>query len=82
MDWMARHGMMRARPNELLPGTLRVISVRMNYLPAKVAFASTLKNPSVTSAATALGRDYHKLLLQPLKSWGEMIQQHRRFAEF
>lgn len=43
MDWMARHGMMRARPHELLPGTLRVISVRMNYLPAKAAFASTLK---------------------------------------
>ncbi|MDI5036144.1 hypothetical protein MJM43_33715, partial [Salmonella enterica subsp. enterica serovar Montevideo] len=34
MAWMARHGMMRARPHELLPGTLRVISVRMNYLPA------------------------------------------------
>ncbi len=35
MDWMARHGMLRARPHELLPGTLRVISVRMNYLPAE-----------------------------------------------
>ncbi|KIQ49767.1 [Fe-S]-binding protein, partial [Citrobacter rodentium] len=34
MEWMARHGMMRARPHELLPGTLRAISVRMNYLPA------------------------------------------------
>jgi epoxyqueuosine reductase len=45
MDWMARHGMMRARPHELLPGTLRVISVRMNYLPAKAAFAKTLNNP-------------------------------------
>ena len=43
MDWMARHGMLRARPHELLPGTLRVISVRMNYLPANAAFASTLK---------------------------------------
>lgn len=47
MAWMARHGMMRARPHELLPGTLRVISVRMNYLPAKAAFASTLKNPQL-----------------------------------
>ena len=43
MARMARHGMLRARPHELLPGTLRVISVRMNYLPAKAAFASTLK---------------------------------------
>ena len=46
MEWMARHGMMRARPHELLPGTLRVISVRMTYLPARAAFASTLKDPT------------------------------------
>ena len=44
---MARHGMMRARPHELLPGTLRVISVRMNYLPANAAFARTLKDPAL-----------------------------------
>ena len=53
MEWMARHGMMRARPHELLPGTLRVISVRMNYLPANAAFARTLKIPLwVTLAGT------------------------------
>lgn len=51
MDWMARHGMLRARPHELLPGTLRVISVRMNYLPANAAFASTLKNPNSAMSA-------------------------------
>lgn len=51
MDWMARHGMMRARPHELLPGTLRVISVRMNYLPANAAFASTLKIPLWATSA-------------------------------
>lgn len=45
--------MMRARPHELLPGTLRVISVRMNYLPANAAFARTLKTPRwVTLAGT------------------------------
>src|SRR5438270_6379973 len=33
MDYMARHGVTRARPAELVPGTLRVISARMNYLP-------------------------------------------------
>ena len=33
MDWMARHGMLRARPMSYCRGTLRVISVRMNYLP-------------------------------------------------
>lgn len=69
MDWMARHGMMRARPHELLPGTLRVISVRMNYLPAKASFASTLSNPNLAYISRyALGRDYHKLLRQRLKN--------------
>ena len=63
MEWMARHGMMRARPHELLPGTLRVISVRMNYLPANAAFARTLKDPTLGYVSRyALGRDYHKLL--------------------
>ena len=77
MDWMARHGMMRARPHELLPGTLRVISVRMNYLPAKAAFASTLKNPQLGYVSRyALGRDYHKVLRNRLKKLGEMIQAY------
>jgi len=76
MEWMARHGMMRARPHELLPGTLRVISVRMNYLPTGAAFASTLKNPSLGYVSRyALGRDYHKLLRNRLKKLGEMIQE-------
>ncbi|CAJ0997259.1 Epoxyqueuosine reductase [Sodalis praecaptivus] len=71
---MARHGMLRARPHELLPGTLRVISVRMNYLPAKAAFASTLKNPSLGYVSRyALGRDYHKVLRNRLKQLGERI---------
>ena len=86
MDWMARHGMMRARPHELLPGTLRVISVRMNYLPAKAAFASTLKNPQLGYVSRyALGRDYHKVLRNRLKKLGEMIQAHcgeRNFRPF
>lgn len=74
---MARHGMMRARPHELLPGTLRVISVRMNYLPANAAFASTLKNPDLGYISRyALGRDYHKLLRNRLRKLGETIQQH------
>nr|WP_314264200.1 tRNA epoxyqueuosine(34) reductase QueG [uncultured Moellerella sp.] len=77
MDWMARHGMMRARPHELHPGTLRVISVRMNYLPAKAAFASTLNDPNLAYVSRyALGRDYHKLLRQRLKKLGEKIQNY------
>lgn len=77
MAWMARHGMLRARPHELLPGTLRVISVRMNYLPAKAAFASTLQNPELGYVSRyALGRDYHKLLRQRLKKLGDQIQAY------
>lgn len=77
MAWMARHGMLRARPQELLPGTLRVISVRMNYLPTQAAFASTLNNPALGYISRyALGRDYHKLLRQRLKKLGDQIQQY------
>lgn len=74
---MARHGMMRARPHELHPGTLRVISVRMNYLPANASFAKTLKNPQLGYVSRyALGRDYHKLLRNRLKRLGDMIQEY------
>ncbi|MFM4943038.1 tRNA epoxyqueuosine(34) reductase QueG [Aeromonas bivalvium] len=75
MDYMARHGMMRARPHELLPGTLRVLSVRMNYLPFEAGFAATLRDPSLGYISRyALGRDYHKLLRARLKALGERIE--------
>ncbi|WP_072551061.1 tRNA epoxyqueuosine(34) reductase QueG [Candidatus Fukatsuia symbiotica] len=77
MAWMARYGMLRARPHELLPGTLRVISVRMNYLPAEASFASTLNNSDLGYISRyALGRDYHKLLRQRLKKLGDKIQTY------
>lgn len=83
MAWMERHGMMRARPHELQPGTLRVISVRMNYLPAKAAFASTLKNPQLGYVSRyALGRDYHKVLRNRLKKLGEMIRERCESLNF
>ncbi|XBS70418.1 tRNA epoxyqueuosine(34) reductase QueG [Acerihabitans sp. KWT182] len=76
MTWMARHGMLRARPQELLPGTLRVISVRMNYLPANAAFARTLKNPRLGYVSRyALGRDYHKVLRHRLQQLGNKIRE-------
>ncbi|USD65074.1 tRNA epoxyqueuosine(34) reductase QueG [Vibrio sp. SCSIO 43136] len=76
MDWMARHGMMRARPDELLPGTVRVISARMNYLPSQALFASNLKDPSLGYVSRyALGRDYHKLVRNQLKKLGQKIEQ-------
>lgn len=76
MDWMARHGMMRARPDELHPGTLRVISVRMDYLPPEAHFASNLNNPSQAYISRyALGRDYHKLVRNQLKKLGQKIEK-------
>ncbi|UTZ23243.1 tRNA epoxyqueuosine(34) reductase QueG [Vibrio campbellii] len=76
MDWMARHGMMRARPNELLPGTVRVISVRMDYLPPEAKFASNLANKNYAYISRyALGRDYHKLVRKQLNKLGKLIEQ-------
>jgi epoxyqueuosine reductase len=73
---MTRHGMMRARPHELLPGTLRVLSVRMNYLPFEAGFAATLRDPTLGYISRyALGRDYHKVLRNRLKQLGERIEQ-------
>lgn len=76
MDYMARHGMMRARAHELLPGTLRVISVRMNYLPEQAAIAKVLSDPEQGYISRyALGRDYHKLMRQRLKKLADHIHE-------
>jgi len=76
MDWMARHGMMRARPDELLPGTVRVISARMDYLPPEAQFAANLSDPTQAYVSRyALGRDYHKLVRNQLKKLGQKIEQ-------
>ncbi|SDH96433.1 epoxyqueuosine reductase [Vibrio xiamenensis] len=76
MDWMARHGMLRARPNELLPGTIRVISVRMDYLPQQAAFSANLsRRDHAYISRYALGRDYHKLVRNQLKKLGQKIEQ-------
>ncbi|SEL80990.1 epoxyqueuosine reductase [Colwellia chukchiensis] len=77
MDYMARHGLMRARAKELVEGTLNVISVRMDYLPTDAKFARTLKNRQHAYISRyALGRDYHKLMRKRLKQLGERIKQH------
>ncbi|NMM41425.1 tRNA epoxyqueuosine(34) reductase QueG [Pseudoalteromonas arctica] len=75
MDYMAAHGMKRARPAELVPGTVRVISVKMNYLPPDASFAKTLKNTDKAYISRyALGRDYHKLMRNRLKKLGQKIE--------
>ncbi|WP_052880177.1 tRNA epoxyqueuosine(34) reductase QueG [Vibrio coralliirubri] len=76
MDWMARHGMMRARPDELHPGTIRVISARMNYLPPEAQFASNLSDTTQGYISRySLGRDYHKLFRNQLKKLGQRIEK-------
>jgi epoxyqueuosine reductase len=75
MDFMERHGMLRARPAELHPGSVRAISVRMNYLPVEAGFAKTLKDGSKGYISRyALGRDYHKLMRKRLKQLGDRIK--------
>jgi len=76
MDYMEKHGMKRARPDELLPGTVRVISARMDYLPEDAQFADNLKNnEDAYISRYALGRDYHKVLRKKLKQLGQKIEQ-------
>ena len=76
MTFMAEHGMKRARPHELIPGTLTVVSVRLNYLPPDASFAKHLSDSSIGYISRyALGRDYHKVLRNKLKKLGQRIQQ-------
>ena len=76
MDYMARHGTARARPAELVPGTLRVITARMNYRPPKArASDEVLGEPKKAFIARyALGRDYHKVLRRKLERLADRIR--------
>lgn len=81
MDYMASHGMKRARPNELVPGTLRVITARMNYLPQDAGEEwRDREERHAGEAATAVvsvyarGRDYHKVLRSRLQQLAERIR--------
>lgn len=74
MDYMARHGLKRARPAELVPGTLRVISVRMNYCPDAAEALAVLDDASRAYVSRyALGRDYHKLMRTRLQKLAERL---------
>ncbi len=75
MDWMAKHGSKRSHPEELVPGTLRVISVRLDYLPEPVQDCQhLLKQPTQAYISRyALGRDYHKLLRKRLQQLADKI---------
>ena len=75
MEYMQRHGTRRSRPAELLPGTLRVISARMDYWPPDAADpGDVLADPALAYVSRyALGRDYHKVLRRRLQKLAERI---------
>jgi epoxyqueuosine reductase len=75
MDYMASHGTARARPAELIPGTVRVITARMNYWPDSAADAGDVlaDGQSAYIARYALGRDYHKVLRARLQDLADRI---------
>jgi epoxyqueuosine reductase len=70
MAYMARHGAKRGRPSELIPGTVRVIAARFDYLPEPRAAALRVLDDGTRAyiARYALGRDYHKLLRRRLQA--------------
>lgn len=76
MDYMAKHGIKRTRPAELVPNTLRVISVRLDYLPPNATDSiDTLQNSEKAFISRyALGRDYHKVMRSKLQKLCEKIQ--------
>ncbi|TXT37854.1 MAG: iron-sulfur cluster binding protein, partial [Comamonadaceae bacterium] len=80
MTYMAAHGLKRARPAELLPGTLSVITARMDYLPLETPAGwqrvelDRLKNPSEAIVSVyARGRDYHKVMRARLQKLSDKI---------
>jgi epoxyqueuosine reductase len=74
MNYMASHGLKRARPAELVPGTVSVITLRMDYLPSNLPQLSVESEANALNQASqgvvsvyARGRDYHKVLRHRLQ---------------
>ncbi|MDJ0750298.1 MAG: tRNA epoxyqueuosine(34) reductase QueG [Woeseiaceae bacterium] len=76
MHYMERHGSKRSRPDDLVPGTIRVISVRMDYLVEDQDDAIALLDHDSKAYVSryALGRDYHKVLRQRLQKLADRIE--------
>jgi len=88
MDYMASHGSKRSRPEELIPGTCRVISLRMNYLTPDTQPLAILASPEKAYISRyTLGRDYHKLIRKRLATLAKRIEaeagsgQYRAFVD-
>lgn len=76
MAYMRRHGNKRSRPEELVPGTCRVISVRLDYAPDDIQQAEqVLENPEIAYISRyALGRDYHKVIRKKLQTLATKVE--------
>ncbi|THU00708.1 tRNA epoxyqueuosine(34) reductase QueG [Lampropedia puyangensis] len=94
MDYMQRHGLMRARPAELVPGTVSVLTARMDYLPPDTSaqwqaqeWARQIDAQQAVVSVYARGRDYHKVLRNRLQKLAMQIQEeigplgHRVFTD-
>lgn len=77
MSYMSEHGLRRSRPQTLLPGTIRVISARMDYLPPRATdMSAVLRDQEMAYISRyALGRDYHKTLRKRLQRLAQRIEQ-------
>ena len=77
MTYMSRHGVKRSRPDQLVPGTMSVISARMDYLSDdQEAAKALLDHPSKAYVSRyALGRDYHKVLRGRLRALARRIEE-------
>lgn len=89
MAYMARHGALRVRPAELVPGCLSIISLRMNYWPGEAASANAVLDHAESAYLSryALGRDYHKVLRNRIQKLADRLQEqvgalgHRVFTD-
>jgi len=75
MEYMARHGALRARPAQLTPGTLRVVSCRLGY-QAEGGSAPSDGHEDAYVARYARGRDYHKVLRGRLQALCERVEEN------
>jgi len=75
MQWMQQHGNKRSQPAKLIPGTNRIISVRLNYLPSENTNPNSILNTTVKAYISrySLGRDYHKLMRMRLQKLADKI---------
>ncbi|GJM07473.1 MAG: epoxyqueuosine reductase [marine bacterium B5-7] len=75
MGYMEKHGTKRSRPAELIPGTIRIISVRLNYLPPDAQMQETLDSPDKAYVSRyATGKDYHKVIRKRLVKLAKQVQ--------